>query len=168
MLFFINHEGKEHRIRVESRGNQLAVSFDGEPEEMVDMVFHGNDCMFIHQTKVFHANIVGDKLDYTVWRPKSNLNFVVESEYRRLVGLLRGQEMGQENHVYAKMPGKIVKIAAKKGDTVQKGDSVLVMEAMKMENEIRAPLTGTVSNICVKEGQAVETGTLLVELTPTE
>jgi biotin carboxyl carrier protein len=166
MLFFIKHQGKEHRIRVESRNNQLYVAFNEESEEPIDLVYYGNDCMFIHQNKVFNANVVGDKADYTVWRPGGNLNLVVESEYRRIVGLLRGQELEQENNVYAKMPGKIVKILRKVGDPVSKGDSVIVMEAMKMENEIRVTLSGKVSNLCVSEGQAVETGTLLMELTP--
>jgi biotin carboxyl carrier protein len=168
MLFFIQHEGKEHRVRVESRQNQVYVTFDDCPEEAVDLVFYGNDCMFIHQTKVFHANIVGDKVDFTVWSPSGNFNLVVESEYRRIVGLLRGQDLTHENNVYAKMPGKIVKISAKMGDKVKKGDPVMVMEAMKMENEIRSVVDGTISNICVKEGQAVETGTLLAELDLTE
>jgi len=164
MLFFIRYQGKEHQVRVESRQNQTYIVFDDGQEQPVDLVFYGNDCMFIHHNKVFHANVVGDKSDYTVWRPEGNLNVVVESEYRRIVGLLRGQDLESGNNVYAKMPGKIVKIATKKGDRVAKGDSVIVMEAMKMENEIRVTQDGTVSNICVKEGQAVETGTLLVEL----
>jgi biotin carboxyl carrier protein len=168
MLFFIKHQGKEHRIRVESRKNQLFISCDEDSETPVDLVYYGNDCMFIHENKVFNANVVGDKADYTVWRPGGNLNLFVESEYRRIVSLLRGQDLEQENNVYAKMPGKIVKILRKVGDPVSKGDSVLVMEAMKMENEIRVTLSGKISNLHVTEGQAVETGTLLMELAPIE
>lgn len=166
MLFFIHHQGQEHRIRVESRQNQLYVSFDEGPEQSLDLIFHGNDCMFLDQTRVFHGNVVGNKTDFTVWRPMGNVNFVVESEYRRIVGLLRGQDLAQENNVYAKMPGKIVKILAKVGDTAKKGDSVMVMEAMKMENEIRVTTCGKITKICVKEGQAVETGSILIELDP--
>lgn len=168
MLFFIRLQDKEHRVRVESRQNQVYVAFDDEPEAPVDLLYQGNDCMFIHNHRVFQANIVGDKVDYTVWRPKGNLSLEVESEYKRIVGLLRGQDLESENNVYAKMPGKIVKIMKRPGDRVEKGDSVLVMEAMKMENEIRATAPGEIANICVKEGQAVETGTVLVELKPAE
>ena len=166
MLFFIRYQDEEHQIRVESRHDKTFVSFDGGPETPVDLVYHGNDCLFLHNHRVFHANIVGNKSEYTVWRPKGNSTFTVESEYRRIVGMLRGQDLDQTNHIYAKMPGKIVKILKRVGDLVEKGDSVLVMEAMKMENEIRATLGGKISNLCVKESQAVETGTLLVELEP--
>lgn len=166
MLFFIRYQGLEHRVRVESREQQIYVAFDDDKEEPVDLVFFGNNCTFLEKDRVFHANVVGKKDEYTVWRPDGNLTFSVESEYRRIVGLLRGQELGNENNVYAKMPGKIVKILAKVGDQVEKGNPVIVMEAMKMENEIRAALTGEVVNIMVKEGQAVETGTILMELKP--
>ena len=164
MLFFMRFRDKEYRVRVESRHNQTFIRFNDEPEQPIDLVYHGNDCSFIQETQVFHANITGQKTSYTVWRPEGNLEFHLESEYRRIVSVLRGQELGDENNVYAKMPGKIAKILVKPGDEVEKGVSILVMEAMKMENEIRSPNAGTISQICVKEGQAVETGTLLVEI----
>jgi biotin carboxyl carrier protein len=166
MLFFMRYQGKEYQVRVESRGGQLYAAFGEEPEEPIDLVYYGYDCTYLDKERVFHANVIGNKEDYTVWRPEGNLSFTVESEYRRIVGLLRGQELGDENNVYAKMPGKIVKIMAKAGDKVEQGTPVLVMEAMKMENEIRASLSGEVINVCVKEGQAVETGSLLIELKP--
>lgn len=165
MLFFMRFKDREYRVRVEIRHGQTFVSFNDEPEEDVDLVYFGNDCSFINKDQVFSANITGQKTAYTVWRPEGNLEFSLESEYRRIVSILRGQELENENAVYAKMPGKIVKILAKQGAAVEKGVPVMVMEAMKMENEIRAPLTGRISTVCVKEGQAVETGTLLMELT---
>lgn len=168
MLFFIHHQGKEYRVRVESRNRQLYVTFGDEKEEPVDLIYYGNEVSFIQANQVFYANVVGKKTDYTVWLPEGNLNFTLESEYRRIVGMLRGQELGQENNIYAKMPGKIVKVLAKVGDQVEQGTPVMVMEAMKMENEIRAGLPGTVMNILVGEGQAVETGALLIELAPSE
>jgi biotin carboxyl carrier protein len=168
MLFYIRYQGQEHRVRVESRNQKLHVLFDNASEQQPDLFFFGNDCTVIDQNNVFHANIVGHKNDYTVWRPEGNLNFTVESEYRRIVGLLRGQTLENENNVYAKMPGKISKILTKVGSIVSKGDPVMVMEAMKMENEIRASMDGEVAQISVKEGQAVETGAILLELRSSE
>jgi 3-methylcrotonyl-CoA carboxylase alpha subunit len=49
--------------------------------------------------------------------------------------MLRGQNLENENNVYAKMPGKIVKISAKPGTVVERGTPLMVMEAMKMENQ---------------------------------
>ena len=66
--------------------------------------------------------------------------------------------------VVAPMPGLIVRVSVAVGDTVQAGQGVVVMEAMKMENELRASASGTVNAIHVTPGKAVEKGTLLVEL----
>ena len=168
MLYYIRHQGKEHKVRVESRQNQLFVKFDDEPEVPVDLQFFGNDCMFLNDNQVFHANVVGEKTDFTVWRPKGNLQFEVESEYKRIVGFLRGKVLEAENRVVAKMPGKIAKLLVKTGAVVEKGQSLLVMEAMKMENDIRSTIAGEVQTIHVSEGQAVESGALLIELKPSE
>lgn len=166
MLFYITYLDQEYKVRVESREGQTWVSFGDEAERALDISFYGNDCTLLHEKGIFHANVVGDKADYTVWMPEGNLSFTVESEYRRIVGLLRGQQLDLENNVYSKMPGKITKIAAKEGDPVEKGQGLLVMEAMKMENEIKSPIPGIVKRVCIKEGQAVESGTLLVEIEP--
>lgn len=164
MIFFLRRGEAEHTVRVEFKQGKLMVKFDDRPEQPVDLVYMGNDCNFIEDKRVFSANVVGGKGESTVWRPEGNITFSVESEYRRIVSLLRGQELSSENNVYAKMPGKIVKIVAKVGDVIEKGAPLLVMEAMKMENEIRSTIAGKITNICVKEGQAVETGVLLVEM----
>lgn len=168
MLFYIRYKEKEYRVRVESKNQQLLVTFGDEAEQAVDLTFYGNECTFVGPEAIFSANVVGNRSDFIVSRPEGNLNLVVESEYRRIVGLLRGTELEQENVVYAKMPGKIVKVIKKQGDTVEKGDAVMVMEAMKMENELRASISGKVQSVMVKEGQAVETGAVLMEIAPQE
>ncbi len=66
--------------------------------------------------------------------------------------------------VRAQMPGKIVRLHVKAGDSVEKDQVLLVMEAMKMENPIKAPQAGVVSKVAVTEGQAVETGADLLQL----
>jgi glutaconyl-CoA decarboxylase len=60
------------------------------------------------------------------------------------------------------MPGKIWKMHVAEGDSVEEGQLVLVLEAMKMENEIFASAAGTVSQVCCKEGDSVNTGDTLV------
>jgi pyruvate carboxylase subunit B len=64
----------------------------------------------------------------------------------------------------APMPGLIVRVNVGVGDTVQAGQGLVVMEAMKMENELRAVSAGTVKAIHAAPGKAVERGTTLVEL----
>jgi 3-methylcrotonyl-CoA carboxylase alpha subunit len=64
----------------------------------------------------------------------------------------------------APMPGRIRKVLVSEGQSVARGDVLLVLEAMKMEHAIRAPREGTVRRVPHREGDLVETGTALVEL----
>ncbi|NOU52344.1 sodium-extruding oxaloacetate decarboxylase subunit alpha [Pseudoalteromonas sp. JBTF-M23] len=64
----------------------------------------------------------------------------------------------------APLAGNIFKIKVKAGDQVEKGDVVLIMEAMKMETEVRATHSGNVSQVLVKEGDSVATGDAILAL----
>ena len=66
--------------------------------------------------------------------------------------------------INAPMPGKILGIKVNAGQTVKKGDVLLVLEAMKMENEIVAPQDGTVASINTSVGEQVEAGAVLATL----
>jgi len=68
--------------------------------------------------------------------------------------------------IKALMPGRIVRVSVTKGQRVQKGDGLLVLEAMKMENEIQAAVDGTVDEVFVTAGQTVDGGAELVHITP--
>ena len=57
--------------------------------------------------------------------------------------------------VVAPLPGIILKLLVKEGDTVNEGQPTAIMEAMKMENEIESPVSGTVEKIMVSEGESV-------------
>ncbi len=67
-------------------------------------------------------------------------------------------------HIKTPLPGTILKILVKVGDKVKKGDTLLIMEAMKMENNIMAEKAGKVSQIKVKEGETVLQDEVLVIL----
>ncbi|MFA4931518.1 MAG: biotin/lipoyl-containing protein [Caldisericia bacterium] len=62
------------------------------------------------------------------------------------------------------LPGKILKVMATPGSSWKKGDTLLVIEAMKMENEILAPRDCTVEEVAVEANQTVKTGDLLLKL----
>jgi len=66
--------------------------------------------------------------------------------------------------VKAPLPGNIFKILVKEGDTVAKGDTLLVMEAMKMENNVLAEKEGTVKSIKVAVGDAVLQNDVIIEM----
>ena len=68
---------------------------------------------------------------------------------------------GAGESITSPMPGNILAVNVAAGDTVKKGQVLMVLEAMKMENEIMAPHDGKVTAVAVTKGAAVESGTLL-------
>ena len=60
------------------------------------------------------------------------------------------------------MQGMVLQVLTQKGSTVKKGDTLIVLEAMKMENPIRSPRDGTVGDIFVDAGDVVQNGDVLM------
>jgi biotin carboxyl carrier protein len=101
---------------------------------------------------------------YAISKGAKSATFRVEdyelARMKKAAGIDNG---GKITNVAAPMPGMIVSINCSPGDKVNKGDPLLVMEAMKMENDIKSPLAGTVKNIKIAAGQNVDKGQVLVE-----
>ncbi len=74
------------------------------------------------------------------------------------------QPAAGNGNLTAPMPGTIVKVLVNKGDQVEAGQPLIILEAMKMENKINASATGTVTSIAVSPGQTVDTGQLLLTI----
>ena len=66
--------------------------------------------------------------------------------------------------INAPMPGTILKVNVQNGQSVKKGDVLMILEAMKMENEIMAPCDGTVAGVAVAQGATVDSGAVLCTL----
>lgn len=73
---------------------------------------------------------------------------------------------GAAGAVKAPMPGRVVKALVAEGDTVEAGQPVIIVEAMKMENEVAAAGAGVVQRIAVSAGDTVDAGAVLFELAP--
>lgn len=76
------------------------------------------------------------------------------------------QEGSGMDTLAATMPGQIVSVHVAAGETVEQGQLLLLMEAMKMELRVAAPHAGTVARLLVSPGDAVERGQTLVEMGP--
>jgi biotin carboxyl carrier protein len=66
--------------------------------------------------------------------------------------------------IISPMPGRVLRVLASNGQTVQRGQPILVLEAMKMEHVMRAGRAGTIAGIACEEGQQVEAGAVLAEI----
>jgi biotin carboxyl carrier protein len=87
----------------------------------------------------------------------------VEEQTRHIIRTKGGAGGGPGGRtLVAPLPGRIVKVAVKPGDRVEKGATLLVIEAMKMENEFKAGASGTIAEVRVEPGQAVNGGDVLI------
>ena len=86
-------------------------------------------------------------------------------------GAQKAQSSGQqeedregETAIKAPMPGTVLKVNVKEGDEVKKGQSLLLLEAMKMENDITAPVDGKVLQVKVNKGSSVNAGDVMISI----
>jgi acetyl/propionyl-CoA carboxylase alpha subunit len=146
-----------------------AVSVDGElvvahvsevEGTPVRMVTIGDE---VHRVVVRNGSQRGD---YTLW--VDGFRFDLEALDERTAAIRELSKLSSAasgpKPLVAPMPGLIVRITVKAGDTVGQGQGLVVMEAMKMENELRASAAGTVKAVNVTPGTAVEKGTVLIEM----
>ncbi|MFF2876711.1 pyruvate carboxylase [Gottfriedia sp. NPDC057991] len=76
----------------------------------------------------------------------------------------RKGDTSNPNHINATMPGTVLNVLVKKGDVVEKGQTLAITEAMKMETTVQSPFTGVVRDILITSGESISTGDLLIEL----
>ena len=88
----------------------------------------------------------------------------VETERSRLLKKYAAADpvLTRKAEIHAPMPALVVNVEVKAGQSVKKGDGLVVLEAMKMENELRAPHDGTVKKVLVEKGMKVEKGELIL------
>jgi len=87
---------------------------------------------------------------------------VVDERRLRMRAASGGFSVEGKQIITAPMPGKVVKVLVKLGETVKEGQGLVVVEAMKMENELKAPKAGTVTELFAKEGSTVENNARLL------
>ncbi len=76
---------------------------------------------------------------------------------------LSGLATAKISELKAPMPGLVLKVFAEEGATVQKGDNLFILEAMKMENIIKSPVDTVVKSVKIKPGDKVEKGQILLQ-----
>jgi pyruvate carboxylase subunit B len=146
--------------RVQANGltaDAQVTDLEGTPVRMVRI---GNE---VHRVVARRGPTRGR---YTLWLDGFRYEVEALDERARAIRELAGATAGPTGPapLVAPMPGMIVRVAVQVGDTVQAGQGLVVMEAMKMENELRATAAGTVKAVLAQPGTAVEKGAVLLEL----
>lgn len=161
-------------LRLETRGKNYTLSIDGDSytaiaEDDGGQVASGSaqvlqiapglySILFEDGTSVMADVRSGAELDIHAAEHRFSIA-VGDRRDRRSSARDSGADGPRE--VRSQMPGKVIKIFVSDGQTVEAGDGLMVIEAMKMQNETQSPKSGVVRRVAVKEGTAVSAGELL-------
>ena len=164
MKYFVTVDGEEHEVELTERLGQLLVRLDGEALDVhyreVDAL--GQVALFIGD-EGYGVSIEGDTQLALVTVAGREYHVEIEDERERAAHQVE-REHGHAAAVKSVMPGIVADVLVAEGATVEKGQPLLILEAMKMQNEIDAPISGRVSRVHVAKGQTVGSGELLVHL----
>lgn len=171
MYFEAKLNGKNYKVDVHEDRNAWKVSLQQEGKDWVHHEISKNDyksaeeyISFLFNGKSYLIDVVGQDTDYTVYTRNSFRTIKIFNDEMLLhASLKKGGGIGADTHLKTGMPGKIIEIFVKAGDTVKAGKPLLIMEAMKMENEMRASADVKIKEICVKQGDSVESGAILIK-----
>lgn len=155
------------RLQVELKGTE--VWLNGSPMQWDVSPLSNRHYHIIYRGKSFTAEIISVNRSTGMVELKVNHYFMQIQLKDRLDELL--EKMGiqsagyaREARIQAPMPGLILEVRVKPGDSVEAGDALLILEAMKMENILKAPAGGTIKAVHVKQKDSVEKGQLLIEM----
>jgi acetyl-CoA/propionyl-CoA carboxylase biotin carboxyl carrier protein len=141
-----------------------AVTVDGVTFEATG-VLDGNDVLLtVSSGEAARTSRWATAVEGThVWVGHEGASWVLHEAVRHL----RADEHAHDGEVMSPMPGSVIAVHASEGDTVTKGQPLVVVEAMKMEHTLTAPLDGSVGEVLVHVGQQVAVDQLLVTVTAT-
>jgi len=163
MAFIAKLAEQSYRVEIEESGKSLyRVSVDGN-EFVVDGKKTGRaSYSLIVDNRSFEIEVDSVEDEYRVLVDGRNYHVHLVDERRIRVGdaQLDSQLQGRQR-VSVPMPGKVIAVLVAEGEVVEKGQGLVIVEAMKMENEVRSPIAGVVREIKVRPGEAVEGGAVL-------
>ena len=156
----------KQRIKLELNGKETEVSYKYLKDGSIDILDTVSTVISVEENKLI-IEIDSEIIVSSIYTKENKI--VIGNSYGSIETniLPRFKIPGanlQEDGLVAPMPGKVIDIQVKKGQKIKKGQSILIIEAMKMEQTIKSPKNSIVKQVLVSKLQQVENGELLVIL----
>jgi biotin carboxyl carrier protein len=164
MIYYAKLRDSERKVEIGKHGSTYTVVIDGQTftadAKMIDgpasmSIIVNKKCCDVVITRVGKTSMV------SICGEEFEIELQDELEHRGLVSAAHHMELDVEE-IKAPMPGLIVSIEVEKGQEVDAGSPIVIVEAMKMQNEISNLMKGRIKQILVKEGEVVESKQTLV------
>ncbi len=150
------------------QGNKITGTLNEKAVEGDIETINANEYHLLLNNKSYNiqlikADYIEKKLLIKINGQKYNID--VKDKYDELLHNLGLDNIAAKkvNDVKAPMPGMVLNILVEEGQLVKKGDSLLILEAMKMENILKSPADGTIKKVVATKGVAVEKNQLLIQ-----
>lgn len=166
MKWIVRGASDSREVEVDRNGDHFVVTIDGV-RRVVDYIPMDRtiaSLRYLDNGHSFHVTAQREnKRFYRIAIGEREFTWDVQTPVEAAAGAAAGGSVGAAL-ITAPIPGKVVALRVSIGDTVEQGQPVVVLEAMKMENELEAERAGRVAAIHVGPGDTVDKGTVLVEL----
>ena len=163
MKYKVCISGKTHVVELQRLADGWQARIEGEPEDVADVAEVAANVFSVLFSGRSHEVYVTPFSGGQLQLQSGGRDFTAEViDPRSWRGRRHGSaEAEGPQQIVAPMPGKVARLLVKAGDTVEAGQGLLVVEAIKMQNEIRSPKSGKVERVLVAEGRAVNAGEAL-------
>jgi len=155
----------KYNFNISAENKEIIVN--NEPVKLDSLSLNGTSTHVIYQNRSYTIEVAGyDKTEKTASIKVNGTIYAlsIEDQFDQLLKQLGMDSLATNKvqQIKAPMPGLVLNVLVAVGDQVNKGDSLLVLEAMKMENMIKSPTDGTIKKIEIKQGDKVEKNEVLI------
>jgi len=160
----LNLEEKNYKLQIDFKDGRYGVSLDNK-DYTVDVSSISENCLSLlvngKAITVYFAEANGNKYLFI-----GGEQFCIQETKAENIraGEADSSALKEAPTVCSPMPGKVVKIFVKEGDMVERGQGLVIVEAMKMENEIKSPIKGRVEKVNFKPGDLVDASQPIIEI----
>lgn len=157
-------DDEKYEIDFKRTGENVSAEIDGRIYELEAHLVEPNVYLFKHENRIYQIFVApnekkSEPFVVNVGNNDFEISLIDPKRMRSAAGA--DENAGGAAEIKTAMPGKVVRVLVEAGAEIQKGDGVLIVEAMKMQNEMKAPKDGIVKEIRVSEGTTVNAGDVL-------
>lgn len=152
---------------IKKDGSQATIDVDGITYEVDIVMVEEGVYSILHNGKSYNIEMIpgnGPKNYFVNTYTSSHEVEIIDAQSRYQKSRNKDNIDSADRVITTPMPGKVVRIPVSQGQDVAKGDTVIVISAMKMESDYRSPVDGKVKNIFVNEGDTIIGNQPLIEI----
>ena len=161
MSYLVKIDNKKFKLDIKREGNYFKIFLN---DKKINAEIISGD-------KNYQLTLIIDNKPYSIVFDSDNQISVNEEQYatevvdeqiQKLIKVSPETVHKKELAVTAPMPGLVIELEVKEGDSVKSGQGLVIVEAMKMQNEMKAPKDGVIKKILVKKSQTVNSKDILI------